>query len=263
MDFEKDYYADLGVLPNVSKEVIRAVYLALAKRFHPDSGGEHADQEKFKTINTAYEVLYDENSRKEYDEGRTVHQQSSYNSDVDDEEDLFDDELVDDWAFAVEYYPELEELRKEVSAISSTLSVVFQSTILGTKNFKAAAKVKAEIVEHFIERHFGNNTEVTTFALLLLRLGRRDAAKELNRAVLVFGSELDPTTIIKKIVAKFDIANDGPKEIMHLSLRIKMSGFSKYKIYREHILYTDDVFPSIHEAIAFIDRKENRKKTGR
>jgi curved DNA-binding protein CbpA len=208
MDFEKDYYADLGVLPDVSKEVIRAVYLALAKRFHPDSGGEHADQEKFKTINTAYEVLYDENSRKEYDEGRTDHEQSSYNQDVDDEEDLFDDELVDDWAFAVEYYPELEELRKEIVEISSTLSVVFQSTILGTKKFGAAGAVKAEIVTKFLERYFGTEANIKIFAIQLLKIGRRDAARELNRAVLLFGKELEPTQVITKIRLKYDIPEE-------------------------------------------------------
>ena len=207
MDFEKDYYADLGVLPDVSKEVIRAVYLALAKRFHPDSGGEHADQEKFKTINAAYEILSDENARRKYDEGRTDHQQSSYNQGVDEEEDLFDDELVDDWEFAVEYYPELEEMRREVSAISSTLSVVFQSTILETKNFKAAEKVKAGIVEQFVERYFGTNTAIKRFALKLLHRKKRDAARELNKAVLVFGQSIDPYHVIPKIIQKFGFDN--------------------------------------------------------
>jgi len=227
MDFEKDYYADLGVLPDVSKEVIRAVYLALAKRFHPDTGGEHADLEKFKTINAAYEILYDENSRKKYDEGRAEHQQSSYNQDVDDEEDLFDDELVDDWEFAVEYYPELEEMRRQVSAISSTLSVVFQSTVLSTKSFGSATKIKEEIVEHFVERYFGKNAEVKAFALIALNEGRRDVAKELNKAVLVFGDALNPKTIIPKIAKKFgfEVAEAKPH-------RGKTDKYTEYKGYQ-------------------------------
>jgi curved DNA-binding protein CbpA len=263
MDFEKDYYADLGVLPDVSKEVIRAVFLALAKRFHPDSGGVHADQEKFKTINTAYEILYDEDARREYDDGRTTHERSSYNSAVDDEEELFDDELAENWKLAVEHYPDLENLRKEVSAISSTLSVVFQSTILSNKNFSDAAGVKVEIIELFVERYFGKNTHVKNFALKTLKIGRRDAAKELNRAVLVFGDKLDPKSVIMKIMKKFDIVDDSPKEAKHLGLRIELSDFLEYSIYRSHIPYTDIVFSSIAEAKSYIDRKETFKKTGR
>jgi len=205
VDVEKDYYSDLGVLPDVSREVIRAVYLALAKRFHPDSGKEHADPEKFKTINAAYEILYDDVAREKYDKKRAEHTQSSYNRDVDDEEDLVDDELADGWRFAAQYYPEIEELRKEVSAISSTLSVVFQSTILNSKNFGSAASVKTEIIENFVERYFGKNKEVKAFALKLLNMGRRDAAKELNKAVLHFGDELDHKIIIPQIIKKFEL----------------------------------------------------------
>jgi curved DNA-binding protein CbpA len=257
MDFEKDYYADLGVLPDVSKEVIRAVYLALAKRFHPDSGGEHADQDKLKTINAAYEILYDKNSRKKYDEGRTDHQQSSYNRDVDDEEDLFDDELVDDWEFAVEYYPELEELRKEVSAISSTLSVVFQRTILGTKNFKAASQVKSQVVENFIERYFGTDAVVKRFAVLLLKTGRRDVAKELNRAVLVFGSELDPKTVIPKIRFKFDIPDEDKSEIYYKGYRILINDRYLYDIFEQSTLISGrKSFISPETAKSFIDHLE-------
>lgn len=37
MNFEKDYYGILGVLPNAPVDVIKAVYRALAKRYHPDT----------------------------------------------------------------------------------------------------------------------------------------------------------------------------------------------------------------------------------
>jgi curved DNA-binding protein CbpA len=35
----RGYYAILGVLPDAEAEVIRAAYLALAKKYHPDSSG--------------------------------------------------------------------------------------------------------------------------------------------------------------------------------------------------------------------------------
>jgi curved DNA-binding protein CbpA len=260
MDLERDYYADLGVLPDVSREVIRAVYLALAKRFHPDTGGEHADQEKFKTINAAYEILYDEIARGEYDEGRTKHQQSSYNRDVEDEEDLIDDELAGDWETAVEYYPDLEKLRMEISAISSALSVVFQGTILGNKNFEAAAKVKQEIIEQFVERYFGKNEIVKQFALEALKNGRRDVAKELNRAVRVLGGSLDPKTVFPKIIAKFAYKTEVNfvDDVRYRGYRIELNNFSKYVIYLDTLLYSGaNTFSSIDAAKRYIDRNEN------
>lgn len=53
MDTNKDYYAILGVLPEAEPEIIRAVYLALAKKYHPDSAGATGNEERLKEINIA------------------------------------------------------------------------------------------------------------------------------------------------------------------------------------------------------------------
>src|SRR3954471_4683045 len=72
-DFEKDYYAVLGVPKDADKGAIRKAYRKLARQYHPDanSGDAKAD-EKFKEIAEAYDVLADENRRREYDEARTL-----------------------------------------------------------------------------------------------------------------------------------------------------------------------------------------------
>lgn len=49
-----DYYATLGVKPGASKEELKAAYKKLAMEHHPDRGG---DEEKFKEVTEAYEVL--------------------------------------------------------------------------------------------------------------------------------------------------------------------------------------------------------------
>ena len=122
----KDFYTILGVLPNAEPEIIRAVYLALAKKYHPDSSGNAADEEKLREINEAYETLKDTEKRKKYD---TTHKDwndstGEYKSSVDDE-DLTADGYQDDWELAVEYLPQLNLLLKEVATISPTLSIVF------------------------------------------------------------------------------------------------------------------------------------------
>ena len=61
----EDFYGVLGVKENATQEEIKKVYRKLVKENHPDKGG---DEEKFKKISTAYDVLGDENKRKQYDQ---------------------------------------------------------------------------------------------------------------------------------------------------------------------------------------------------
>ena len=63
-----DYYALLEVAPEADTDVIRAAYLVLARRYHPDTAtaaSPHND-EKFKLVTEAYEVLHDPDSRARY-----------------------------------------------------------------------------------------------------------------------------------------------------------------------------------------------------
>ncbi|MBQ9068161.1 MAG: DnaJ domain-containing protein [Eggerthellaceae bacterium] len=60
-----DYYKILGVPRNAGADEIKKAFRKLARKNHPDAGG---DEEKFKEINEAYEVLSDENKRKLYDQ---------------------------------------------------------------------------------------------------------------------------------------------------------------------------------------------------
>src|SRR3954463_13683221 len=72
-DFEKDYYAVLGVPKEADKAAIRKAYRKLARQFHPDANaGDAKAEEKFKEISEAYDVLSDDNRRREYDEARTL-----------------------------------------------------------------------------------------------------------------------------------------------------------------------------------------------
>jgi curved DNA-binding protein len=75
MDF-KDYYEVLGIPPDAEKKVIKQTYRQLAKKYHPDvNPGNKEAEDKFKTINEAYQVLLDTEKRKKYDELRAQYQQ--------------------------------------------------------------------------------------------------------------------------------------------------------------------------------------------
>lgn len=64
----KDFYETLGVEKTASADEIKSAYRKLAKKHHPDmnEGNEEAAK-KFKEINEAYQVLSDDEKRKQYD----------------------------------------------------------------------------------------------------------------------------------------------------------------------------------------------------
>lgn len=66
-----DYYKTLGVSRNATADEIKKAFRKLARTNHPDAGG---DEEKFKEINEAYEVLSDEKKRKLYDQYGTANE---------------------------------------------------------------------------------------------------------------------------------------------------------------------------------------------
>lgn len=64
----KDYYGDLAIDKNASQDEIKKSYRKLALQCHPDKNPDDKQSEqKFKKISQAYEVLSDQQKRKNYD----------------------------------------------------------------------------------------------------------------------------------------------------------------------------------------------------
>lgn len=61
----KDYYKTLGVDKSATESEIKKAFRKLARKHHPDAGG---NEDTFKQINEAYEILGDKDKRKQYDE---------------------------------------------------------------------------------------------------------------------------------------------------------------------------------------------------
>jgi molecular chaperone DnaJ len=64
----KTLYDTLGVAKNAPQDEIKKAYRKLAREFHPDkNAGDKDAEERFKEVQTAYDVLSDAEKRKQYD----------------------------------------------------------------------------------------------------------------------------------------------------------------------------------------------------
>lgn len=77
---KKNYYDILEINKNASPEIVEKAYKTLVKMYHPDLQEENLKykyEEKLKLINEAYEILSDEEKRKEYDKTLEINNISS------------------------------------------------------------------------------------------------------------------------------------------------------------------------------------------
>ena len=223
MDASKDYYAILGVLPSIEPTALKAVYLALVKKYHPDVyKGNKADAERItKQLNEAYGVLGDQSKRAEYDALRK--NQSSQSGDfsqenTSEENDSFDSELERDWKYVVEYYPEAEKYRKHLKAIAKSLSFTFQNIIVIEKLSEQSKEVADLLKSEYLKHYFGNNDKIQKFACQMLLQRRRDVALELNNIIRVLGTPADNkiSSLITNISVKYNLKIDYKKEIKNI-----------------------------------------------
>ncbi|CAF3766319.1 unnamed protein product [Rotaria socialis] len=75
-----DYYKELGITRHAIAADIRTAYKRLALLWHPDRNKDSDAEEKFKKIKQAYDVLSDDNRRREYDEQRAMSSQRKRNA---------------------------------------------------------------------------------------------------------------------------------------------------------------------------------------
>ena len=140
----KDYYKILEVNKSASSETIAKVYKVLAKKYHPDANPDNtAEAEaKFKEISEAYEILSDQEKRRNYDlELEAQEQQSSNNNNT---------VPMDDYISLKNY---CEELQNSLNSMNNSIKTVSYSNNIDNTNksvndFYAKqeeAKMKAEM----------------------------------------------------------------------------------------------------------------------
>ena len=67
MEFDRDYYAILGIPSDADEGAIKQAYRQLARRYHPDVSEEQETTEQFREIQQAYEILSDPQHKEAFD----------------------------------------------------------------------------------------------------------------------------------------------------------------------------------------------------
>jgi len=84
-DCAKDWYRVLGVPADADAKTIKQAYFKMAKKYHPDSHPNDKNaKERFQEISEAYDVLSDDDKKREYDLTRDFSSRSSRSSSASD-----------------------------------------------------------------------------------------------------------------------------------------------------------------------------------
>src|SRR5947199_8758222 len=69
MPAKQDYYETIGVPREAKEDEIRKSYRKLARKYHPDlNPGDKSAEDRFKSVQEAYDILSDPKKRQMYDQ---------------------------------------------------------------------------------------------------------------------------------------------------------------------------------------------------
>lgn len=155
----KDYYKILGVDKNASQEEIKKAFRKLAHKYHPDKEG--GDEQKFKEVNEAYQVLGNPQKRKQYDQfGATFDDQGGFGSGM-----TWDDFMRYARGGFTQEQSEFGGFSFDFGDLGDIFSEIFDFSGMrrtrGTQRATRGSDVEIELTIDFREAVFGTEKEVS------------------------------------------------------------------------------------------------------
>jgi DnaJ domain len=208
----KNYYSVLGVLPSAELVVIKAAYRALCQMYHPDKyeGDKSHGEALLKEFNEAWSVLSDHEKRRAFDaqfaEGLGTFGESpiEHSTAASFRKALL--EAFPELETVTDYYADLWDIIEGLQHVSRQLASGFVAALLETKAFRERAELAETLSDIFFCSYFGKNEAILGFAKLVVGIGAKDAALELNKVVNTFGDGIEPSLIIPRIDQKYKIS---------------------------------------------------------
>ncbi len=139
----KDYYQILGVDKGADSNAIKSAYRQKAHQHHPDKGG---DEEKFKEVNEAYQILGNTEKRQKYDQygsaafsgGGQGFSSQGFNMNFEDLNDMFSG--FGDW-FGFGGSNMHQERQTKAQDLEMNINISFMEAALGTEKEVAYERV--------------------------------------------------------------------------------------------------------------------------
>jgi curved DNA-binding protein CbpA len=183
-DASADYYEILQISPSAEPETVHRVYRLLAQRLHPDNNQTGNDQ-AFRALSEAYQVLSDPERRAQYDVLHAHNQQSRWrlvSNGARSENDFETERLVRLTVLEVLY------TRRRVEPGSPGLSPRDLETLIGTAREHLEFTVWYLVQKHFVTRNDQSNLTITSEGVDYLE---DNYAENLRRRRLTAGSSQD------------------------------------------------------------------------
>lgn len=199
MDFSKDYYKTLGILPSAEDALVRAAYRALSQIYHPDKNASPDAAEKMREINEAYSVLSNPLKRPDYDAARKTSTDSPAQNDFEPDPEPNQNPIDSDWRTATRFYPDLDSICAKLKKISWRVENSYKAYLLDSKHYEKRHEISNNFEREFLQRYFGKDPYLVKFAKQLILSGNKSAARDLNNAIRVLGQRSDPSRIISII----------------------------------------------------------------
>ena len=137
-----DYYKILEVSENADILKIKKQYRKLAMKYHPDrNAGDERAAKKFREITEAYEVLSNEEKRKEYDYKRE--NENNHTKKKNDKENFKNKYSENNFSFGKEFFKSAAEMKG-----------MFENSFGLDKTAKNKAKAEKESVKSRFESFF-------------------------------------------------------------------------------------------------------------